>query len=179
VQANFGEIRAALDARERETLDALAQLHDRKKAVLEQQLGAIETQRARIEDGVRNVSLVLNHSNDLEVVYLTYVLQNHVAALTDVPSTSPLAAGAAGPDGNPVHSPAVDAELPVVLSGKVPQLVKAYASVADADTVDAIATGKKSAAALQADKPTKEQQEILKQVAGAKVDGGEYGCALM
>ena len=109
----------------------------------------------------------------------TYVLQNHVAALTDVPSTSPLAAGAPDPAGSPVHSPAVDAQLPVVLSSKVPQLVKAYASVADADTVDAIAAGHKSAAALQADKPSKEQQEILQQVTGAKVAGGDNGCTLM
>ena len=176
VKENFSAIRSALQEREEETLSALQNLHDQKQRVLSRQLEAIAVQKGRIEDGVKNINLVLKHSNDLEVVYSSFVLMAHTRNLSDVPSTSPLRS--AGDEPN--HAPSVDAELPVLLSDKVPLLVKAYASVADADIVEEIATGAVQKSVLNASQGTKEQQEILQQVGGKHVakEGAEYGCIL-
>mmetsp|Transcript_4049 Transcript_4049/g.9410 ORF Transcript_4049/g.9410 Transcript_4049/m.9410 type:complete len:490 (-) Transcript_4049:30-1499(-) len=171
VRDNFEAIRAALDAREKATLEALQSLHDSKRSVLDSQITTIDVQKARIEDGVSSVNLMLNHSNDLEVVYFTYVLQNHVQALTDVPPTSPLPGAG--------HGPAVDADLPVVLSDRVPELVRAYAMVPDAGVIDEIVSGLQDKEVLRAKQGTKEQQEVLRQVAGPAVDGSDYGCLIM
>jgi len=171
VRENFRAIRTALDERETETLEALRALYESKKQVLNGQIKRIDVEKTRIEDGVRNINLVLNHSNDLEVVYLTYVLQSQLDSLTNVPSTSPL-------PGATDHDPAVDAELPVILSDKVPQLVRAYATVADSSLVEEIATGQTTASVLSEIAGTKEQQNILKQVAGTNVDAADYGCSI-
>jgi len=175
VNENFAQIRAALDMREAQTLEALEKLYESKKRVLEGQIRRIDTEMARIEDGVQNVKLTLRHSNDLEVIYLTYVLQNFINDLVDVSPTSP--AGGHTEEG-PDHGPAVDEQLPVVLSTKVPQLVGAYASVPDAALVDEIASGATDAQVLQETTATEEQKTILKTVAGSDADAAEYGCTL-
>ncbi|GBG25722.1 E3 ubiquitin-protein ligase TRIM71 [Hondaea fermentalgiana] len=174
VSANFAEIRKALDQREQETLQALQALHDSKEKVLNYQVNAIDTEKARIEDSVANVNLVLKHSNDLEVIYLTYVLQEQVNAICNVPSTNPSAGSSSG---EPDHEPAVDAQLPVILSDKIPNLVSAYASVADASLVEEIASGQVDADVLASYSANDDQKNILRNVTGNNnADGAEYGC---
>jgi len=176
VSNNFAEIRKALNQREQETLEALQALHDSKEKVLNNQIHAIDTEKGRIEDGVANVNLVLKHSNDLEVIYLTYVLQEQVNAICAVPSTNPSAADS---NDDPDHGPAVDAQLPVILSDRIPQLVAAYASVADASLVEEIALGQVDADVLTTYNANDEQRKILQNVTGNKKgDGEEYGCIL-
>mmetsp|Transcript_19887 Transcript_19887/g.35348 ORF Transcript_19887/g.35348 Transcript_19887/m.35348 type:complete len:455 (-) Transcript_19887:279-1643(-) len=173
VKENFAVIRAALEKREAGALEALQALHDKKSDVLGRQLEAIDKEKSRIEDGVANINLVLNHSNDLEVIYLTYVLQGHVSELQNVQSTSPLPGGQ-----QPNHNAAVDAELPVILSEKVPQLINAYASVGDATLVEEIAAGLQSSQVLNRPTVSKEQQAVFKEVVGKNADTGENGCIL-
>ena len=173
VRVNFASIRTALSAREDETLLALQRLHDAKKQVLDAQVEAIDGINRKIEDGVENINLVLNYCNPLELVYLTYVIQNAIRNLCDIPSTSPLGSFEKG---SANHEPAVDDDLPVVLSDKVVDLIKAYASVPDSNLVEQVANGKASPNAISTVSGTKEQQKLLQQVTGTSVQAEEYGC---
>lgn len=78
---------------------------------------------ARIDDAARQVTLILNHSNPLEVIYQTYVIQEHLSRVVDVRSTAPKTCVECAKEKLPCHHPAVDASLPVVLSDRVPQIV--------------------------------------------------------
>lgn len=172
VKENFASIREALDKREAETLRALDSLKEAKQAVLEKQISQTDNIIKVIDDGMDNVEVVLNHSNDLELVYLTVVLQDFVSDLAKIDAErfkdEMLQMSY-------YHSPAVDEELPVVLSERVPQLVSAYASVPSSDDVAGVASGKSKSVAARM---TKEQKEALEEVSGAKANADEFGCVL-
>ena len=172
VKENFASIRAALEKREAQTLEALDNLKQAKQSVLEKQIEQTKNIIEVIDDGVDNVEVVLNHSNDLELVYLTVVLQDFVSDLSKIDADR-------FKDGmlamSYYHNPAVDEELPVVLSERVPQLVSAYASVPSSDDVAGVASGKSKSMAARM---TKEQKEALEEVSGAKANADEFGCVL-
>ena len=172
VKENFASIREALEKREAETLSALDKLKEAKQGVLEKQIEQTKNVINVIDDGINNVEVVLNHSNDLELVYLTVVLQDFVSDLAKIDAQrfkdDML-------DMSYYHSPAVDEELPVVLSERVPQLVSAYASVPSAEDIAGVASGKSRSVGTRM---TKEQKEALDEVAGAKANADEFGCVL-
>lgn len=191
VKKNFSAIRAALEKREQETLSALTDLKATKAQVLSQQITQTDHILGTINDGIRNVKLILNHSNDLELVYLTIVLQEFVADLAKI--DAPKFGFKFNEPSRPLeyfHSAAVDSELPVLLSAKVPELVAAYAPVPAATFEPIFGAGKEKQGLelpengvrrgkLRLEPPmiTKEHHELLKEV-GAEDKADEYGCTV-
>jgi hypothetical protein len=178
VRQNFTAIRDALDKREQETLHALDELKKAKKNVLEDQVDQAECVIKQIDDGVRNVKLVLKYSNPLEVIYQTYVIEEHLNSIGAVQSTAPRVCMQCAKDQAPCHHPAVDASVPVLLSDRVPLIVMAYAAVPSPQFVEDVAYGKKSEADI-VPQATDEQKQVLKQVSAAHNSEEEYGCSIM
>jgi len=131
----------------------------------------------QIDDGVESVKLVLKHSNPLEVVYSVYVLQDALSIIGDVPPTAPKICSECRNEKVPCHHPAVDSQLPVVLSEKVVSLVQAYASVPEASLVERVAQGKGQPSDL-APAANPEQKKLLQLAAGAATKEEEFGCVL-
>ena len=183
VKENFALIRSALDARETETLQALSALKEAKTRVLQSQVEKMDRTKSEIDDGVRGVRLVLDHSNPLEVIYSYYVLQERVASLNDVRPTAPkkcaACEGETDEQGIDVvcHHPAVDAELLVVLSDRVKDVVGAYAAVPDALVVEEVAMGARQADSLNPTMST-EQRRLLEEVSNSAGNEEEYGCVI-
>jgi len=178
VKQNFQAIREALQRREQETLQALDELKKAKKNVLEEQVEQSQIVMSQIDDGVRNVKLVLKYSNPLEVIYQTYVIDEHLKTIGNVPSTAPRVCMQCQKDQAPCHHPAVDASLPVLLSDRVPAIVMAYAAVPSPQSVQDVAYGVRAEADI-APQATEEQKQVLKQVASAAQSEEEYGCSIM
>jgi hypothetical protein len=127
---------------------------------------------------VNSVKLVLQHSNALEVVYSTYVLQDAISIIGDVPPTAPKSCSECKSENVPCHHPAVDAQLPVVLSEKAAQIVNAYAAVPDASLVARVAYGKSQPSELNP-VATSEQKKLLAEAAGGSANKEEeFGCIL-
>jgi hypothetical protein len=178
VRQNFAAIREALQKREMETLSALDELKKAKKNVLEEQVEQADMVIKQIDDGVRNVKLVLKYSNPLEVIYQTYVIGEHLSNIGAVPNTAPRVCLQCAKDQAPCHHPAVDASLPVLLSDRVPAIVMAYAAVPSPQSVEDVALGKKAESEV-VPQATDEQKQVLKQVASAAQSEEEYGCSIM
>jgi len=173
VTRNFSAIREALDRREKETVAALQALKDAKTRVLQSQVAAADMVLNQIDEGTRNVRLILKHSNPLEVIYQTYIIGEHLNEIGNVRSTAPRTCAECKQENAACHDPAVDASLPVVLSDRVPQIVGAYAAVPDAQLIED---------GLQPALPqaTLEQKQVLKDVVqGAANSQEEFGCCVM
>jgi hypothetical protein len=161
-----------------ETLSALEDLKRAKKNVLEEQVEQADMVIKQIDDGVRNVKLVLKYSNPLEVIYQTYVIGEHLSNIGAVPSTATRVCMQCAKDQAPCHHPAVDSSLPVLLSDRVPAIVMAYAAVPSTQSVEDVALGKKLESEITP-RATDEQKQVLKQVTAAANSEEEYGCTIM
>jgi hypothetical protein len=172
VAKNFAAIREALDRREKETLAALQALKDAKTRVLQGQVDAADVVLTQLDDGTRNVQLVLKHSNPLEVIYQTVVIGEHLNQIGNVQSTAPRTCAQCHQENAACHDPAVDASLPVVLSDRVPAVVAAYAAVPDAKLIEKGLT-------MTIPQATLEQRQVMKEVASAAGSEEEWGCVMM
>mmetsp|Transcript_6726 Transcript_6726/g.7675 ORF Transcript_6726/g.7675 Transcript_6726/m.7675 type:complete len:191 (+) Transcript_6726:952-1524(+) len=171
IRANFQAIRDALASRESATLEALQLLKDTKDEVLNNQIDSVNKMLGVIDDGVNNINVVLNHSNDLELVYLTIVLQEFIGDLSRI-DTGKFAS--ISKSLSYYKQPAVDADLPVALSDQVPGLVEAYAAVPDAEQVQDLADGK--ANKLKINSVSREQAAALREVSNGQAN--ESNCVV-
>lgn len=179
VRENFAAIRDALDKREIETLDALEELKKAKRGVLEDQVEQAKIAISQIEDGIHNVELVLKHSNPLEIIYQTYVIGEHLNTIGNVPNTAPRVCSQCQSDSASCHHPGVDANLPVLLSDRVPSIVMAYAAVPNSQWVHDVAHGIMLDTVI-APQASDEQKQVMKQIAASAGSADQdFGCVLM
>ena len=131
--------------------------------------------------------LLVHYSNDLELVYLTIVLQEFVGDLSKI--DAPKFGFKFNDPKHPLeyfYTPTVDADLPVLLSDKVVDLIGAYAPVPTATFEPRVTEGdnktpvngvQRGKFRLETPKVTPEHKELLKEVTtDAKAD--EYGCLI-
>lgn len=176
VVQNFADIRKALNRREDETLGALEELANAKTDMLKGQVGHLEKVLQVINDGARNVKLILTHSNDLELVYLTIVLQEFVADMRQM--STPSFIGEEAKSLSYFYKPVVNADLPVILSERVVDLVSAYASVPKPSGFPSI-NGTNETAITKIDINNGELKENQKQLLKDVGIQDESGCEIM
>ena len=185
VRENFAAIRSALDIRQQQTLDALSALKEAKCRVLDVQIKTITNALTKMDTAAEEGNIVLKYSNDLEYVYNSFVIEDYMSELSDISSTAPSSCEECASSGRQCHCPVVDAELPVIISDKVPSLVSAYAAVPSAEMVDELLSSpsKGHAVAKQAMNAvgaSDAQRAILSSVASDAVadNADEYGCVV-
>eukprot|EP00924_Labyrinthula_sp_SR-Ha-C_P016851 snap_masked-scaffold_6-processed-gene-16.34-mRNA-1 protein AED:1.00 eAED:1.00 QI:0/-1/0/0/-1/1/1/0/491 len=188
VKENFNRIRAAIEKKEKDVLKQLQSLCKDKKSLLGEQSDQVDLIVKYLDDGIKNVNTILQHSNDVELVYLTVVLQEFVNDL-NIADTNKFTFETK--QLKQYFKENVDAELSVKLSDQVEKLVEAYAPV-NAD----LKLAEKKRAARQArmkkfktESPqqrnvqkeiqqlTPEQQALVKAVGTANPEDGE-GCSI-
>jgi hypothetical protein len=153
-------------------------LKNAKTQAVKNQLMSVERVIRCIDDGVNSTELVLNHSNDLELVYMTYVLKNHISNISSVPSTAPKACIECRKKNKACHCTVVGAELPVALNDRAAELVGAYAAVPSASSITALMLNGDKAASTP--KQTERQKKLMAEVAQAakSTDPEDGGCVI-